>query len=92
MTLWEIDIHPAPGQPDLEAQRVSTEASDLGLVDELAVRSASGYLIEADLTPPQVQRVARDLLADGVVQTTVVAPVGDDRLRTHPPYGHLSES
>jgi phosphoribosylformylglycinamidine synthase II len=79
--LWEVDIHPAPGQVDLMARQVAAQAADLGLAEDLAVRSARGYLIQGSLDRQQVERIAQRLLADRVVERTVVAPVGDEGLR-----------
>ena len=31
MTLWEVDIYPAPGQPDVAASAIAAGAADLGL-------------------------------------------------------------
>ncbi len=81
--LWEVDIYPAPGQEDLEGRRLAADAADLGL-HGLTVAAASGYLVQGDLDEPQVQRLAAELLADGVVECTVVAPVGDPRLAEAP--------
>lgn len=78
--LWEVDIHPAEGQVDLIADRVAAQAADSGLAENLAVRSARGYLIQGQLDRPQVTRIAERLLADRVVERTVVAPVGDEEL------------
>jgi len=76
--LWEIDIYPQPGQPDLAAKRVAAEAADLGLASPLPVTAGWGYLIQGDLDRAQVLRVAHELLADRVVERTLVAPVGDE--------------
>ena len=46
--------------------------------------TAHGYLIEGDLTAAQADQLAHQLLADGVVERTVVAQVGDDELSTPP--------
>jgi phosphoribosylformylglycinamidine synthase II len=82
--LWEIDIYPAPGLPDLAGQRVAAEAADLGLGRDLSVAAASGYLVEAHIDRGQVERIARELLADGVVERTVIAEVGDAALAAAP--------
>ncbi len=82
--LWEVDIYPAEGQPDLVAGQVARESADLGLAGDLAVTSARGYLIQAALDRRQVERIARELLADRVVEKTVVAAVGDEALSTPP--------
>jgi phosphoribosylformylglycinamidine synthase len=74
--LWEIDIYPAPGLPDLAGERVAVEAADLGLGRDLSVAAAGGYLIEADIDRTQIERV---------VERTVIAPVGDPSLAVPPP-------
>ena len=84
--LWEIDIYPAAGQPDPDALRVAAEAADLGLAAGLSVASARGYLIEGRFDRPQVERLARELLADEVVERFVAAPAGDAALE-RPPAG-----
>jgi len=84
--LWEVDIYPRPGQPDLAAKRVAAEAADLGLARQLPVTAGWGYLIQGDLDRAQVLRIAEELLADRVVERTLVAPVGDEAL-SHAPDG-----
>jgi phosphoribosylformylglycinamidine synthase len=78
--LWEVDIYPRPDQPNLAAGRVTAEAADLGLADRLAVTAGWGYLIQGDLEPSQVLRIADELLADAIVEETTVAAVGDEVL------------
>src|SRR5690349_16668803 len=46
--LWEIDIHPANGEPDRAAERVVSAARELELADELQVATARGFLIQSD--------------------------------------------
>ncbi|MEO2023168.1 MAG: phosphoribosylformylglycinamidine synthase subunit PurS [Pirellulaceae bacterium] len=84
MTLWEIDIYPGPEQPDLLAGSILSDAEDLGLDRPLSVATARGYLIEGDLSAEQADQLAEQLLADSVVERTVVAEVGDERLSTPP--------
>ncbi len=82
--LWEIDIYPAHGQPDLIGDQVAGDTADLGLAASLAVSAARGYLVQAELEREQVMRIAHELLADRVVERTVVAPVGDEALSEAP--------
>ncbi|HUT92476.1 MAG TPA: AIR synthase-related protein, partial [Thermoguttaceae bacterium] len=84
--LWEIDIYSAEGQPDLIGDRVAGDTADLGLAENLAVTAARGYLVQAALDRKQVMRIADELLADRLVERTVVAPVGDAALG-QPPAG-----
>jgi phosphoribosylformylglycinamidine (FGAM) synthase PurS component len=74
--LWEIDIHPADGQPDLVANSIRSGAPDLGLADEFQIRTARGYLIEGDFSQRQIEDMAKRLFADPVVEKTVVGQVG----------------
>lgn len=84
--LWQVDIYPAAGQPDLVAERLAADAADLGLAARLRVAAAHGYLIQGDLQEVDVLRLAKELLADAVVERTLVAPAGDPRL-SQPPNG-----
>jgi len=78
--LWEVDIYPAQGQPNRLAESVAAEAGDLGFPPSMSVEAAQGYLIQGELAPEQLERIAAELLADGLVQRTVIAPVGDPAL------------
>ncbi len=78
--LWEIDIHPAPGQPDRLAQRVAADAAELGIAANLDVKSATGYLLQGRLDRSEVERLARELFADRVVEQPVVGQVGGAEL------------
>jgi phosphoribosylformylglycinamidine synthase subunit PurSL len=84
--LWEVDIYAAEGQPDLAARRIAADAADLGLGDIGQATVARGYLIQGKLDRAQIDRLAKQLLSEGVVERTVVAPVGDEAL-TQPPAG-----
>ena len=80
MTLWEIDVYPVDHEPDRRAEQVAAEAAELGVVGDLPVRTARGYLLEGQLNAEQVARIADELLVDAVVEKAVVAPVGDPQL------------
>ena len=81
--LWEVDIHPRPGLPDRDAERVVADAADIGITGALSVRSARGFLIESpSLDAGQVEQLAAQLFADALVEEPVSAPVGDARLAT----------
>jgi phosphoribosylformylglycinamidine synthase len=80
--LWEVDIYPASGQPDTRGNAVAADIADLnlagqhGLPAEVRVAAAHGYLLQgANLTRADAERLARELLVDGVVERAVVAPV-----------------
>src|SRR5262245_18462351 len=75
--LWEVDIYPAEGQPNRAAASVRGNAGDLHLAENLDMVATYGYLIETTAQAGDFQRAAADLLADRVVEKTVVAAVGD---------------
>ena len=83
--LWEIDISPRSGHPDLEGQRVSSDAADMGIAEGLLVHAVRGYLVQGDIDRDQMQTLADQFLADLVVQQVRVAPVGDAALSDAPP-------
>jgi phosphoribosylformylglycinamidine synthase len=83
--LWEIDIHPAPGQPDRIAQRVAAEARGLGVAKIAGIASARGFLVQGEsIGREQVDRLARNLFADLVIEEAVVAEVGSPPLNQAP--------
>ncbi len=84
MTLWEVDIYPAAGRPDLAAQSIQAEAADLGIADRLSVKAARGYLLEGELSEDDVRRLAKELLADPVVEETVIGKIGAQELNQPP--------
>jgi phosphoribosylformylglycinamidine synthase subunit PurSL len=88
--LWEVDILAAEGQPDLLGRQVATTAAELGLVDRLDVRTARGFLLQGSLDRGQVDRIARELLVDRIVERAVAAQVGDPALCLPPSGGGQS--
>ena len=73
--LWEVEISPAKGQPDIHGQAVQKDAADLGLSDYITVHFSHGYLIQGNINEEQVKIVAQRLLADPVVETFVITAV-----------------
>lgn len=76
MTLWEVDLHPAFGEPDVLARAVASGAADLGLA-QFEVHAARGFLIEGAIQGNQIEQIARELLADLVVELPVVGKPGE---------------
>ncbi len=56
----------------------------MGLVAEVAIIAARGYLIEGELAREQIEQIATELLADSVVERTVIGRIGDEPLNTPP--------
>ncbi len=79
--LWEIDIHPAEGQPDRAGDRIAVAARELNLAADVRVATAHGFLVQGEgLTREQIERLANDLLADVVVERALIGRVGDAEL------------
>src|SRR5262245_56828103 len=79
VTLWEVDIHPAASQPDLLARAATSEAADLGL-PAFTAHDARGFLVQGEISPPQIDRIARELLTDLVVEHPIVGKPGEPQL------------
>ncbi len=82
--LWEVDIYAAAGQPDLLGREAAQSAVQMGLAGEPAIVGARGYLIEGELSRAEVELLAAELLADAVVERTVIGRIGDHALNTPP--------
>src|SRR5262245_45688635 len=76
VTLWEVDIHPAGGEPDLLGRAVAAQAADLGL-GRFDVRAARGFLVQGEISPGQIEQIAHELLTDLVVEKPVVGKPGE---------------
>lgn len=85
--LWEVDIYAAPGQPDVTAAGLQSDAEDLGIAKGMRVVTGRGYLIQGDLSQEDAERLAVELLFDPVVEQAVVAPAGDPALARPPQAG-----
>ncbi|MDR3197900.1 MAG: phosphoribosylformylglycinamidine synthase subunit PurL [Planctomycetaceae bacterium] len=85
--LWEIDIFPAPTQPDVRGQSVVQDAVDLGLSDKTAkvtVKTAYGYLIQGILDEATITMLAEKLLADQVVERFQLSVVNSTDRKQQP--------
>jgi phosphoribosylformylglycinamidine synthase subunit PurSL len=91
VTLWEIDIHPADGQPDLMGRQVISEALAMGLGSELAITAAHGYLIEGELSADEIKVAAKRLLSDPVTERFLLDQVGSASLLEHATWGNSDE-
>ncbi|MDZ4848591.1 MAG: phosphoribosylformylglycinamidine synthase subunit PurL [Pirellulaceae bacterium] len=80
MTLWEIDIHPVDGQPDLLGQQVATDAREIGLCQHLSIEAAYGYLIQGEVDEESIRLASKKLLSDPVTERTVINKAGATEL------------
>ncbi len=93
MTLWEINVLPADGQPDGEADRLLQAAAACGYPASLQAATARGFLLQGDdCSADNVGRIVDELLVDRVVEALHVAPVGADELTSRPQRLNSSEN
>jgi phosphoribosylformylglycinamidine synthase len=74
--LWHLEIQPAPGHPDRVGGRLSIEAAEAGLPGSWTIAASRGFLIEGAMTAEDVERAAREVLVDPVVESFLVHPGG----------------
>ena len=80
MRLWQVDIHPADGQPDSLGHSALTSTMELGIAKDLSIRAAYGFLLQGALSAEQVKKIGDELLSDSIAQRCKAMPVGDASL------------
>lgn len=82
--LWVVEIQPSAGEVDREGLRITHAARELGTTSVTTVAASRLFLLEGELSQPQVEQAAAKLLVDPVVEQAQVrpitseVPVGDD--------------
>ena len=72
---WRIEIHKRPGTKDPAGHKALVALAELGVDVARACHAGHGYLLPPDLDREEVERVARDLFTDPVLEVaTVLAP------------------
>jgi phosphoribosylformylglycinamidine synthase II len=83
--LWEIDVHAKDPADDHAARALVAGAAESGIDGCGHARSATGWLIEGDLTLQELERIAREVLIDPVTENFVIGEAGDPSLMAGPP-------
>lgn len=86
--LWQIELRPAPGQPDRLAEKVLDSARDLGFENSLKIAACRGFLLQGELVQGELLEIAAGLLAEPVVERFQIGPVGAGKFNQ--PEGELS--
>ncbi len=85
--LWHLEIRPAPGHPDLAGKRLSLEAAESGVPGDWTIAASRGFLLEGLHREEDIERAARQVLADPVVESfqvhRVPTPAVGDRSVVH---------
>ena len=90
MRLWQVDIHPAEGQPDSLGHSALNATRELGIANDLSIQGAAGFLLQGQLAQAQVKKIAVELLSDPIAQRNVATTVGDALLNQ--PMGEASSA
>jgi phosphoribosylformylglycinamidine synthase len=72
--LWHLQIEPAAGRADLDGERIAAEAADRGLPGRWRIATLRGFLVEGALTADELERAARSVLVDPVVERFTIRP------------------
>jgi phosphoribosylformylglycinamidine synthase II len=75
--LWHLQIDPAPGRLDRAGSQVVIDAAELNLPGPWTVAASRGFLIEGNLSRADVERAAREVLVDPMVEVFAVRPSGE---------------
>jgi phosphoribosylformylglycinamidine synthase subunit PurSL len=70
--LWHLVIEPAPGLPDRLGERLALEAVESGLAGPWAIKASRGFLVEGEISQEDLERAAREVLCDPVVETHTI--------------------
>ncbi|MEM6654595.1 MAG: AIR synthase related protein, partial [Planctomycetota bacterium] len=83
--IWQVDILPAPGQPDRPAERLLAEAASVVTLGGLTAASGRGFLLQGEqLDRDAVQTIAERVLVDSVVEASRIGSLDDDSLAAAP--------
>jgi phosphoribosylformylglycinamidine synthase len=74
---WRVELELAAGRPDPLGDAAHAALLDRGLDHAPSVRSGRGYLLPGHLDRQQVERIARELLADPVTETIRILAPGE---------------
>ncbi|GHT37085.1 hypothetical protein FACS189427_09620 [Planctomycetales bacterium] len=77
LMLYEIDIFPAEGQPDVHARNILKDSADLGFTQKFEVKTAHGYLIETSGESGCAGVLAEKLLADPIAERYEIVNVSE---------------
>jgi phosphoribosylformylglycinamidine synthase subunit PurSL len=72
--LWHIQIEAAPGHADRIGARLGVEADLSGVTGPWTIGASRGFLIEGGITEAELDRAAREVLVDLVVETHTIRP------------------
>ena len=73
---WRVEVFRAPDVDDPQGNTLCAAIQELGVQGVTRVRTGRGYLLPSSLTPDEIERVTRELLADPVLDSARVCRPG----------------
>jgi phosphoribosylformylglycinamidine synthase len=70
--LWQIEIIPASGYPDRNAERLRVQMLELGLPTPTQLGTARGFLVQGAIDRAAAIKLAQEVLSDCVVEQVLV--------------------
>ncbi|MFM7564451.1 MAG: hypothetical protein ACKO81_15625, partial [Planctomycetota bacterium] len=70
--LWQIEIVPAKGYPDRNAERLRGQMLELGLPNPTHLGTARGFLVQGSIDRAAALKLAQEVLSDCVVEQVLV--------------------
>ena len=80
--LWQIDIFPTDQHVNRIAEEASADALGIGIDSAIQIDGHHGFLIQADISIDDAEKIAKDLLVEPVVESHRVASVGDAKMNS----------
>jgi phosphoribosylformylglycinamidine synthase len=74
--VWEIEVSSKAGERDVHGEDILRQVRDLGIESVKAVRSARLFHLDTDAGADDVARIARELLADPIVEEARISDGG----------------
>ena len=73
---WRVEVFRRAGLDDPEGDHLQGSLAEIGVEGVARARAGRGYLLPSSLSPSDVERVCRELLADPVLDETRIAAPG----------------
>lgn len=81
--IWRVELRNRPGIPDAIGDGIRKDILDLNIKSVCKVEVIPVYILSGDIRRPQVEEIARRLLADPITQTYSISSLESPGLKTH---------
>ena len=80
VALWQIEIFPAAGHVNRISEETLADAIGVGIDSSIQIDAHHGFLVQAEISQADAEKIASNLLVEPVVESHIVASVGDASL------------